>query len=69
MSRNLEARLERLERVLRPKRSEPIEVWVIGASRDADGVLREDETHPPIIVRVPGSSNSAVDNPPFFAGG
>jgi hypothetical protein len=44
-----------------------VEVHIIGVARADDGTLEEDGG-PSIILRIPGN-NSAVDNPPFFAGG
>jgi hypothetical protein len=62
MKNNLEARVERLEqRALMRDQNEPLEVVVTGAWRDADGVLHDDETHPPIILRIPGIRGGSKD--------
>lgn len=52
MSRSIETRIERLERVLKPAQSDPVEIAIYGAWRDADGSLHEDDT-PAIVIHIP----------------
>jgi hypothetical protein len=58
--KNLEARITALERLRKSAQKEPVEIHIIGAWRDADGVLRED-SEPGIIVRIPAIKEASKD--------
>ena len=59
--KNIESRITALENKRKSALNEPLEVVVTGAWRDADGVLHDDETQPPIILRIPAIREASKD--------
>jgi len=52
--KNIETRLLRLERILKPAQSGPVEIAIIGVARGDDGTLEEDDV-PSIIFHILGN--------------
>ncbi|CAZ89354.1 conserved hypothetical protein [Thiomonas arsenitoxydans] len=63
MSKNLETRLQRLERIARPRSAGAVDVLIFGVGRNDAGDWVED-AQPGIVLRIPAASEARHDAQP-----